>query len=88
MTKQVSAGPAEGRRYEIRLGTHLAPRWATWFDGMTLTRAADGTTVLTGPVADQAALHGLLHKVRDTGLPLISVTAVDPRPIDARAAVP
>ena len=77
MTKQVSAGPAEGRRYEIRLGTHLAPRWATWFDGMTLTRAADGTTVLTGPVADQAARHGLLAMVRDRGVPLVAVTQLD-----------
>ena len=48
---------------------HLADRWAAWFDGMTLTRQADGTTVLDGPVADQSALHGLLRKVSDLGLP-------------------
>ena len=61
-------------RYEIRVKGHLADRWAAWFDGMTLTRRADGTTVLDGPVADQSALHGLLRKVSDLGLPLVSVT--------------
>jgi len=64
-------------RYEIRLRGHLPSRWAARFDGMTLTRSIDGTTTIHGPVADQAALHGLLQKVRDMGLPLISVTQVD-----------
>ena len=77
MTKQASAGPSEARCYEIRLGAHLAPRWATWFDGMTVTHAPDGTTVLTGPVADQAALHGLLAKVRDLGVSLVAVRQLD-----------
>jgi hypothetical protein len=64
----------EPDRYEIRVQGHLADRWAAWFDGMTLTRRADGTTVLDGPVADQSALHGLLGKVGDLGLPLVSLT--------------
>ena len=64
-------------RYEIRLQGHLHSRWAAWFDGMTLTKSSDGTTVIHGLVADQAALHGLLQKVRDMGLPLVSVTQVD-----------
>jgi hypothetical protein len=64
-------GPA---RYEIRLGGHLDARWATWFDGLTLTNEDDATTTLRGPLVDQAALHGVLQKLRDTGLPLISVT--------------
>ena len=73
-----SAGhPIRPERYEIRIKGHLASRWATWFDGMTLTAANDGTTVLEGPVVDQAALHGLLHKVRDIGLPLLSITQID-----------
>ncbi len=63
----------EGGSYEIRLKGHLEPRWADWFDGLTLTRESDGTTVLSGSVVDQAALHGLLGKVRDLGLPLIAV---------------
>lgn len=73
-TGQDSAG------YEIRVQGHLARRWAAWFDGLTLTPVDDGTTVIETPLADQAALHGLLVKVRDTGLPLLSVTRVDPRP--------
>jgi hypothetical protein len=64
----------ESDRYEIRVKGHLADRWAAWFDGMTLSRQADGTTVLHGAVADQSALHGLLRKVSDLGLPLVSVT--------------
>ena len=64
-------------RYEIRLQGHLHSRWAAWFDGMTLTKSSDGTTVIRGLVADQAALHGLLQKVRDMGLPLVSVTQLD-----------
>ena len=65
-------------RYEIRIKGHLSSRWASRFDGMTLTARADGTTVIEGPVVDQAALHGLLNKVGDLGLPLLSVTRTDP----------
>jgi hypothetical protein len=62
--------------YEIRLVGSLDDRWASWFDGMTMEAAADGVTVLRGVVVDQAALHGLLARLRDLGLPLISVTVV------------
>ena len=62
--------------YEIRIRGHLAPRWGSWFDGLTLTLDPDGTTVIRGDVADQAALHGLIQKVRDIGLPLVSVTPI------------
>jgi hypothetical protein len=65
-------------RYEIRLKGHLDSRWAAWFDGLTLTHDSDGTTIIHGPVTDQAALYGLLQKTRDLGLPLISVTYVEP----------
>ena len=68
--------PTRSVWYEIRLQGHLDPRWATRFDGMTLTRSSDGTTRLLGPVVDQAALHGLLHQLRDIGLPLVSVNQV------------
>ena len=72
----------EAGQYAIRLNGHLDERWAAWFDGLTLTRLRDGTTVLHGPVVDQAALHGLLQKVRDLGLPLVSVARVEPDPPD------
>jgi hypothetical protein len=76
---EISAGPQHSPgRYEIRLKGHLDARWAAWFDGLTLSHGTDGTTLLHGPVADQAALHGLLQKTRDLGLPLISVEHVDP----------
>jgi hypothetical protein len=62
--------------YEIRLDGHLDAHWSTWFDGMSVTRADDGTTTLRGLLADQAALHGLLAKVRDLGASLVSVEVV------------
>jgi hypothetical protein len=60
--------------YEIRIRGLLDDRWADWFEGLTITREDNGDTVLTGPLIDQAALHGLLRKVRDLGMPLISIT--------------
>lgn len=68
----------DGGRFELRVKGHLDARWADWFDGLTLTQAGDGTTVMRGEVADQAALHGLLQTLRDLGLPLVSVTQVEP----------
>ena len=65
--------------YEIRLKGHLDAKWADWFDGLTITRADSGETLLRGPVVDQAALHGVLRNVRDLGLPLLSVMQVDPQ---------
>lgn len=62
--------------FEIRLKGHLDTHWANWFDGMTVTLTEDGDTILTGPVVDQASLHGLLKKVRDLGLPLRSVQSL------------
>jgi hypothetical protein len=66
----------EGGRYEIRLKGHLETRWAAWFDGLTLTHEDDGTTTIHGPIVDQAALHGVLQRIRDLGLPLVSVTQI------------
>ncbi len=65
-------------RYAIRVQGRLESRWVDWFDGMTVTPEGDGTTTIHGPVVDQAALHGLLRKVRDVGLPLLSVTQAPP----------
>ena len=74
---EMSSGADHGPgRYEIRLKGHLGPRWAAWFDGFTITAEDDGTTVVRGSVVDQSALHGLLNKVRDVGLPLVSVVRV------------
>ena len=76
---EISTGPHYNPgQYEIRLKGRLESRWAAWFDGLSLTNESDGTTIIRGPVADQAALHGLLQKVRDIGLPLVSVTQVQP----------
>jgi len=71
-------GDPTAGRYEIRLTGRLHERWAAWFDGLSVHQADDGTTVISGPIVDQAALHGVLQRVRDLGLPLISVERVDP----------
>jgi hypothetical protein len=62
--------------YEIRIAGHLPPQWSDWFEGLAVTLEPDGTTLLSGPVVDQAALYGLLKKVRDTGLTLIAVNQI------------
>jgi hypothetical protein len=67
------------QHYEIRVKGRLAPRWSAWFDGLTIDADADGTTVIRGPVVDQAALHGLLQKLRDVAIPLLSLTEISTR---------
>jgi len=69
-------------RCEIRIQGHLDERWADWFEGLTITQEDNGETRLTGPVVDQAALHGLLKKVRDLGMSLISVNRIEPGQAD------
>jgi hypothetical protein len=64
-------------QYEIVVKGHLGAHWAAWFDGFTITNRADGTAALHGPVVDQAALHGLLRRLRDVGLPLISLAVAE-----------
>jgi hypothetical protein len=75
MSTTPTSSPEGTGWYEIRLRGRLDPRWSTRFDAMTLT-TGDGFTLLSGPVVDQAALHGVLHQLRDVGLPLVSVTQV------------
>lgn len=77
-TPEPSSTWGQAGRYEIRVTGHLAPRWGAWFDGLTLTRHNDGTTVIHGTLADQSALHGLLRKVNAIGVPLVSVTRTAP----------
>jgi hypothetical protein len=91
-TNYVEIYPCQGKRarrrmsktlaYEIRLKGHLDDRWTEWFEGLTITLEEDGNTLLTGPVIDQAALHGLLKKVRDLGMPLVSVSPLEPGQAD------
>jgi hypothetical protein len=69
----------EPELYEIRIRGHLDDRWADWFEGLTITREDNGETLLRGPVIDQAALHGVLRKVRDLGLSLLSVNTAAPK---------
>ena len=64
--------------YQIVLEGHLDREWSEWFEGLTITRGDSGETILTGPVVDQAALHGVLIKIRDLGLPLLALTRIDP----------
>ncbi len=72
--------------YRLRVDEHLGPHWAPWFGGLSLARETDGTTTLTGEVADQAQLHGLLARVRDLGLTLVSVQVLDPATAEGSSA--
>ena len=83
----MSAHPVP-ERYEIRVRGHLDACWASQFEGLTITLEADGNTLLAGPVIDQAALHGLLKKVRDLGMPLVSVSPVVPGQADPQRSQP
>jgi hypothetical protein len=73
-----SSGPRDSAVYQVRIKGHLDSQWIGWFEGLTIMLEDDGDTLLTGPVVDQAALHGLLRKVRDLGMPLISVNRIRP----------
>jgi hypothetical protein len=80
--------PSLPRVYQIRIEGHLGCQWTDWFGGLTITLEDNGDTLLTGPVVDQAALHGLLKKVRDLGMPLLSVNRVEPGQADASDGKP
>jgi hypothetical protein len=71
--------------YQIRIKGYLGHQWTDWFEGLTITLEDNGETLLTGPVVDQAALHGLLKRVRDLGMPLLAVNRIQPGPADAAA---
>jgi hypothetical protein len=80
--------PNQPMVYQIKINGHLGDRWANWFEGLTITLEEDGNTLLTGSVIDQAALHGLLKKVRDLGMPLLSVNRVNSSQADAPIVKP
>jgi len=71
-------GPGQPQVYQIRIKGHLGHQWTDWFEGLSITLTDNGETLLTGPLVDQAALHGVLKKVRDLALPLVSVNRVKP----------
>ncbi|MGH2495467.1 MAG: hypothetical protein ACRDIV_12255 [Ktedonobacteraceae bacterium] len=84
MSNEINSGSDSGQPpvYQIRIEGHLGTQWTDWFGGLTITLADNGDTLLTGPVVDQAALHGLLKKVRDLGMPLVSVNRGKPGQAD------
>ncbi len=86
MENEPKTKPAPGQPvvYQIRLKGHLGSEWTDWFGGLAITLEDNGDTLLTGPVVDQAALHGLLKEVRDLGMPLISVNPVEPHTEEVR----
>jgi hypothetical protein len=81
-----AADPGQPTVYQIRVQGQLSRHWTDWFAGLAITQEENGDSLLTGPVVDQAALHGLLKRVRDLGLPLVSVVRVEPEQDDAPAA--
>ena len=74
--------PGQPTIYQIRIKGHLGGQWTDWFGGLSITQEENGETLLTGPVVDQAALHGVLRKVRDLGMTLLVVNHVEPKPAD------
>ena len=85
MANEINAeiGPNHSLVYQIRIKGHLGHEWTDWFGGLAIALEDNGETLLTGAVVDQAALHGVLRKVRDLGMPLLSVVCVEPRQADA-----
>ena len=82
-TLNPTTDPSQPLVYQIGIEGHLGREWADWFEGLAITALDNGDTLLTGPVIDQAALHGLLKKVRDLGMPLLSVNRVKPGQAEA-----
>jgi hypothetical protein len=83
MSQAFNGDPDQPTVYHIRIKGHLGDQWTDWFGGLSITLENNGETLLTGPVVDQAALHGLLRQVRDVGMPLLSVSRVEPGIADA-----
>jgi hypothetical protein len=83
-----TTNPSQPVVYRIRIKGHLGHQWTGWFEGLTITLEEDGDTLLTGLVIDQAALHGLLKKVRDLGMPLVSVCPLEPGQVDKPGVKP
>jgi len=84
MTDEQSSNPDANQQtvYQFKLKGHLGQQWMNWFEGLTVTLEEDGNTLLSGPVIDQSALHGILKKIRDLGMPLLSMNPIDTDPAD------
>ena len=84
MTDEQKSNPDSDQRtvYQFRIKGHLGQQWMNWFKGLTITLEEDGNTLLSGPVVDQSAMHGILKKIRDLGMPLLSVNAIGHNPKD------
>ena len=84
MTDEQKSNPEENQQtvYQFRIKGHLGQQWMNWFEGLTVTLEEDGNTLLSGTVVDQAALHGILKKIRDLGMPLLSMNLIDSNPAD------
>ena len=79
--QNLGSDPNAPKIFQIRIQGHLGQQWAGWFDGLTIVLEEDGNTLLSGLVIDQSALHGILKKIRDLGMPLLSVNSIDPDPL-------
>jgi len=87
ITSNCGTDPSHSLIYEIRIKGHLGPEWTDWFEGLAITLEVNGETLLTGPLVDQAALHSVLKKVRDLGMPVLAVIQVQPGQADDSASV-
>ena len=79
--QNLGSDPDRPKIFQIKIQGHLGQQWAGWFDGFTIVLEEDGNTLISGPVIDQSALHGILKKIRDLGLPLLSVNSIDSDPL-------
>lgn len=82
--QNLGSDPDEPKIFQIRIQGHLGQQWAGWFDGLTIVLEEDGNTLLSGPVIDQSALHGILKKIRDLGMPLLAVNQVEPKRVEMK----
>jgi hypothetical protein len=86
MTDEQQSNPEAHQRtvYQFRINGHFGQKWMNWFEGFTVTLEEDGNTVLSGTVVDQSALHGILKKIRDLGMPLLAVNQVEPKHVEMK----
>lgn len=86
MPEEQQSNPEADQRivYQFRIKGHLGQQWMNWFEGLTITLEEDGNTLLSGPVVDQSAIHGILKKIRDLGMPLLALNQVEPKDVEMK----